>query len=340
MTGPNTALALMVRPSKPKRGASHVLLEDIADTLFRGPAKTGHGIDLLVRDAQAECLSQASAIGRIPAIAVPHILEGPDGVTGLLVFDGVLVDALIEQQTLGRISSAPRVERPVTAIDAALSTRFAASVVTKLAGLCADRRDAKALAGFACGTPQIDRATLSLAMSAKAYDVLRMTVDLGPGLKTGQALLMFPAIVAEVKSKPRQVNPVMVAILQDSPLRLSASLPSVRLPVRTLLGLEPGAVIPLPDGILSRTQLRDSRKKLLGKGRLGQLNGHRAIRLEGLPAERGAISQVQISNTTTIDDTALPEPGLDAQTAALPQAALSASETGDPVTANRQDLPV
>ncbi|RLJ60067.1 type III flagellar switch regulator (C-ring) FliN [Litoreibacter meonggei] len=344
MTGPNTALALMVRPSKPKRGASHVLLEDIADTLLRGPAKTGHGIDLLVRDAQAQCLPQAKALAGVPDIAVPHVLEGPDGATGLLVFDGVLVDALIEQQTLGRISAAPRVDRPVTAIDAALSSGFAATVVAKLAELCGVRHDAAALAGFACGAPQTDRAGLSLAMSAKAYDVLRMSIDLGPGLKTGQAMLMFPAIVVEVKPRSKQVNPAMVAILQDSALKLEAYLPSVRLPVKTLLGLESGAVIPLPDGILARTQVRDRRKTLLGKGRLGQANGRRAIRLDGVPPEQTTSSIAQVAPPTlnatpTIEGLIDSQPVVDREDAGHEQAASREASIGEPAATEMQGLP-
>lgn len=276
----------MVRPQKPKRGASHVLLEDIADTLFRGPAKTGHGIDLLVRDAQAECLPQVKALERIPEIAVPHMLERTDGAAGLIVFDGALVDALIEQQTLGRISAAPRVARPVTSIDAALSSGFATSVVGKLAALCVERRDASALSGFEYGKPQTDRAALSLAMAEKAYDVLRLTLDLGLGLKSGQALLMFPAIATAEQQTPRKINPAMVALLQDAPLRLDAVLPSVRLPVKTLLGLAPDSVITLPDDILGRAQLRVGRQPVLLKGRVGQLNGRRAIRLDAAPGDQ------------------------------------------------------
>jgi flagellar motor switch protein FliM len=344
VTGPNTALALMVRPSKPTRGASHILLEDIADTLFRGPAKIGHGMDLLVRDAQAQCLPQASALARIPEIAVPHMLEGPDGARGLLVFDGVLVDALIEQQTLGRISSAPRVDRPITAIDAALSSGFASSVVAKLAELSADRRDASALSGFASGAPLTDRAALSLALSGKVYDVLRLSVDLGPGLKTGQALLMFPAVVAVVKPKPKQVNPAMVAILQDSPLHLSAYLPSVRLPVRTLLGLEPGAVIPLPDGILSGARLQDRRKTRLGKGRLGQLNGCRAIRLEGLPSDNAVpeIAQTapaQISGESALEGSAQLHPAFVGDEVTLDQAAPTKAGGAEIAAPEKLDLP-
>ncbi|SFR51778.1 FliM/FliN family flagellar motor C-terminal domain-containing protein [Litoreibacter janthinus] len=303
MTGPNTALALMVRPRKPTRGTSHILLEDIADTLFRGPAKTTQGIDLLVKAAEAQCFSQANAVACIPDVAVPHLLEGPDGATGLIVFDGILVDALIEQQTLGRISAAPRVDRPVTAIDAALSTAFASAVVAKLAQVCADRRDASALAGFSCGAPQTDRAALSLALSDRAYDVLQLSVDLGPGIKSGRALLMFPAVVTVAQPKPKRVNPAMVAILQDSPLKLEAFLPSIRLPVSTLLGLETDSVISLPNDILTRAQLRDSRNTTLGKGRLGQLNGRRALRLETPHADRGKLP-VSAASDLHIDDLA------------------------------------
>ncbi|WP_298256719.1 FliM/FliN family flagellar motor switch protein [uncultured Litoreibacter sp.] len=307
MTGSNTALAQMVRPSKPKRGASHIMLEDIADSLFRGPAKIGHSIDLLIRDAQAQRMVQAKAIDCIDEIAVPHVLEGPDGVSGLIVFDGVLVDALIEQQTLGRISAAPRVERPVTEIDAALCTGFAASVVAKLAELSVDRRDASALAGFSYVAPQIDRASLSLTMSEKAYDVLRLSLDLGPGLKVGQAILMFPAAVEQVKAAPKKINPDMVEAIQDCELGLLAYLPSVRLPVQTLLSMEPDMLIALPEGILEGAQLRDGRNSMLAKGRIGQIGGCRALRLEGQavsPSDGPApIPQMPAENSMNLDAT-------------------------------------
>ncbi|SDW32279.1 FliM/FliN family flagellar motor switch protein [Litoreibacter albidus] len=309
MTGPNTALAFMVRPCKPTRGARHILLEDIADGLFRGPAKLGHGIDLLVRDAQAQSFPQAKALSLIPDIAVPHVLDGPNGTRGLLVFDGTLIDALIEQQTLGRISAAPRVERPVTAIDAALSTGFAQAVVGKLAEVSVDRRDASALAGYNCGAPQTDRAALSLAMSERSYDVLTLTLDLGPGLKTGTAVLMFPAAIDPAKPVRQQVNPDMVAALQDSELHLRAYLPSVRLPVKTLLGFDDGTIIPLPDGILGRAQLCDRRGVTLGKGRLGQLGGHRAFRLNGAPppAQTPTV-EMDVPPPAALPKEALPEP--------------------------------
>lgn len=283
MTGPNTALALMVRPFKPERGVSHILLEDLADALFRGPAKTGHDIDLLVRDAQAQCLPQAKALAQIPDISVPILLEGPKESKGLIIFDGALVDGLIEQQTLGRISSAPRVDRPVTAIDAALSAGFATSVITQLSNLCSGRHDAAALAGFTCGEPQTDRAALSLLMSRKSYDVLRLTLDLGPGLKTGQAQLMFPA-APRAKRAPVKINPKMVAVLQDSPLQLQVYLPPVRLSVKTMLGLTKDSTISLPDNILASARLEVANKMILGQGRLGQLNGNRAIRLANVPS--------------------------------------------------------
>ncbi|MEP3345298.1 MAG: FliM/FliN family flagellar motor C-terminal domain-containing protein [Litoreibacter sp.] len=314
MTGPNTALALMVRPSKPKRGASHILLEEIADSLFRGPAKVDHGIDLLIRETHACRLSQGKALAQIPDIAVPHMLEGREGAKALIVFDGALVDALIEQQTLGRISAAPRVERPVTAIDAALSMGFAVSLTSKLAEVSVDRRDAKALTGYSCGSSQTDRAALSLSLSEPAYDVLKVTLDLGPGLKTAQAILLFPAAKEVEKPKPKKINPAMVAALKDCDLQVTAHLPSIRLPATTLLGLEEGSVIPLPQDILFRTHLCDRDGVLIGKGRLGQLNGCRAFRLDGpeqspmneVPLEQVAQLPPDVEVTQTSPDVALP----------------------------------
>lgn len=282
---PTSALARMVRPRKPIRAASHGVMEDLADGMFRGPAKTGHGIDLVIRNAVAERVTQARALDGLPQAAVPHIMDHDDGQTSLLVFDGALVDALIEQQTLGRVSSAPRVDRPVTSIDAALSTGFAASVVAQLATLCETRGDATALAGYSCGRPQIDRATLSLALGAKSYDVLRITLDIGPGLKVGQAQLIVPAANDAVAKPIRaaQINPRMVAILSDALVHLQVQLPPVSISVKTLVGLETGSAIRLPKDALGAARLKDQSGRVLVGGRLGQFNGCRAIRVVHAP---------------------------------------------------------
>ena len=70
--------------------------------------------------------------------------------------------------------------------------------------------------------------------------------------------------------------------------------------------MEEGTVIPLPDGILARAQLRDCRKTLLGKGRLGQLNGRRAIRLDGSPNMRAQRMDAKIEPAQIAADGALP----------------------------------
>ncbi|PTX56259.1 flagellar motor switch protein FliM [Litoreibacter ponti] len=281
MTSQNTALQRMVRPRKPARGASHALLEGMADGMFRGPAKTDHNIDLLVTKAAAQRLSQTRALDGLPEAAVPHLLNHDDGRVGLLVFDGALADALIEQQTLGRISAAPRVERAVTAIDAALSSGFARSVASKLDALCIERGTAPTVQGFQCGRTQIDRAALSLALEASHYDVLHVTLDLGPGLKTGEVQLFMPAAPGDVASDPeRAPNPEMEALVRSIGLGLEVELPKVPMSLKTLISLKPDAVIKLPPDALGEASLRDAKGFVVAKGRLGQFKGRRAIRLE------------------------------------------------------------
>lgn len=289
MTSQNTAYARMLRKQKPKRGAAHVLMEELADRLFRGPAKTDHDIDLVVLSAAAQQLSQNKVLEQLPQAAVPHIISklgADDPATGLLVFDGVLADALIEKQTLGRVSSASRVERAVTAIDAALSSAFATSIITKLAELTEDKSFATALQGYNCGRPQIDRAALSLALSGEAYDVMRVELDLGPGLKRGQAQLIVPASVISETAKPKlpAKNPEMVETLQEATMALLVQLPTVKLSLKTLLSLKPDSVITLAPEALAKARVLDVRHCKLATAKLGQFQGKRAVRLEPDPS--------------------------------------------------------
>lgn len=285
MTSKNTAYSRMLREQKPQRGAAHVIMEDMADGLFRGPAKDSHDIDLVVVQAAAQRLTQSKLLEQLPDAAIPHLISragADDPATGILVFDGVLADALIEQQTLGRVSAASRVERAVTAIDAALSTAFATSIITKLASLCADNKMAKALQGYSCGRPQIDRAALSLLLPAKHYDVMCVDLDLGPGMKRGQAQLVVPAqVVADPSavSKPR-VNPEMVEAMQDATMRLRVQLPPIRLPLKTLISLQPDSMIELPPEALTQARVIDTKGGRLATAKLGPLKGNRAVRMQ------------------------------------------------------------
>jgi len=288
MAPKNTAYARMIREQKPQHGAAHVVMEDFADGMFRGPAKADHNIDLVVLTAAAQRLSQEKVLAELPDAAVPHLISrlgADDPATGILVLDGVMADALIEQQTLGRVSAAPRVERPVTAIDAALSSGFATSVISKLASLTEDKPFAKDLAGYSCGRPQIDRAALSLALSSKQYDVLRVELDLGPGLKRGIVQLVVPASASPEVSQPKvpKVNPDMIAVVQEAELRLSVSLPRIKMSLKTLISLAPDSVVPLETEMLSQVRIVDTVGRKFATAKLGQFKGHRAVRVQ-LPA--------------------------------------------------------
>lgn len=285
MTPKNTAYARMLRKRKPQRGAAHVLMEDLADGLFRGPAKNDHGIDLAVLTAAAQQLSQEKLLAQLPLAAVPHMISrlgSDDPATGMLVFDGVLTDALIEQQTLGRVSAAPRVERAVTAIDAALSSAFASSIITKLGSLTEDKSYAKALQGYSCGRPQIDRAVLSLALPSTFYDVMCVELDLGPGLKRGQAQLIVPASAVSKLSQTRQpsVNPDMVETMQEATMRLRVQLPSIKLSLKTLLSLKPDSIVELTSEALTQARVLDIKGRKVAIAKLGQFQGNRAVRME------------------------------------------------------------
>ncbi|ETX26674.1 FliM/FliN family flagellar motor C-terminal domain-containing protein, partial [Roseivivax isoporae] len=73
------------------------------------------------------------------------------------------------------------------------------------------------------------------------------------------------------------------------PARIDAVLCRLRLPYATLEALAPGALLPLPPGALDMAELVAGGRHVVTRGRLGQMNGLRAIRVsEATGAARAA----------------------------------------------------
>lgn len=277
----------MVRRKVLAGGKCHKALAECADVMFRNPAKTVHGIDVVVGEIAVDRLAPAQGLESLPEDCVLHVLEGPDGCRGLSVMQAVLVDGVIEQQTLGRVSSAPRIPRAITRIDTALSEPFIASALAHLDELASTRPDGAGLCGFRIKGAEMDLAALSLILDDAAYDRLRVTLDFGPGLKSGQIHLWFPARddQGEQPTQARRTGPPpphLTTVLGKAPVRLSVSLGTIPVTLKQIINLSEDTILPLPADSFSAAELCDRNGMPIARGRLGQLAGHRAIRVEKL----------------------------------------------------------
>ncbi len=314
----------MLRPPPQARGQYHDVFMEIAPDMFRRAAKSVHDLNLLVPKVDVRLVPPADALADLPDKRMVCILEHKTEPLGLIMFDAILLDALIEQQTLGEVLTAPRVDRPVTEIDRSMCEPFLNGVLAQMSKLAEDVRPGLALAGYRSLRMETDHARLELDYAEKAYEIVSVELDLGPGQKTAQAQIWMPAKVMKDRSKKSapEPNPHLFELVADVDVPLTVSLPSVKISVRKLMGLAPDVTIPIDPALLRAADVADIRGVMHGKAHLGQLNGVRAIRLALLQATavtqpsfapRGS-SQFEMSS---LPDPAVHDPGLSASDLAL-----------------------
>ncbi|MFY0691862.1 MAG: FliM/FliN family flagellar motor switch protein [Paracoccaceae bacterium] len=334
MTDPSAALRKKLKPRTLARGPCCDVLEEESPGLFRKTAKSLLKLDLVVEDCRAKRLPPEAALAAMPEPCLPMLITASGDRMGLFVLDGDLVDGLIEQQLLGYVARAPRIDRPVTRIDGELSRGFVAALLKSLNADLAEDPRAEAVCGFATPVMETDRATLELALSAPAYDVLDLTLDLGGGQKKAQAQLWFPD-AGDLDATPGAGYPAawqqqMRESVLSAPIRVEARLPPVPISIADFAGLRVGVTLPLPGNILQQAMLVDVAGNEVATGRLGQLNGVRAFRIATVLSEQDAPAQ-EVLPGPDLADLAAPAPGLPAEFAPDPAPAFG-DEAGQGLT--------
>ncbi|WP_297769768.1 FliM/FliN family flagellar motor C-terminal domain-containing protein [uncultured Roseovarius sp.] len=212
------------------------------------------------------------------------LLDGAGAARGALCLDTQFLAALIEVQTTGAVH--PGVARPrvPTRTDAAMVAPLIDAV---LAGVDAQMRDAVAgyrPRGFSFGDMVEDTRALALLLLAPEFDVLRLNVDLGPGIKTGRLDVLLPVDISpRIPTDDATVagdGPVGLGnVVINAPLVLDAAMARLRIPLRDVWAFKIGDLVPVPREAIGETELLGPKGHLVATARLGQMNGWRALRL-------------------------------------------------------------
>ena len=103
------------------------------------------------------------------------------------------------------------------------------------------------------------------------------------------------------------------------PICLETVFTKVKMPLSMACNLSPGDFIPMPPDILNQAQLHAANGFVVASGKLGQMNGLRALRLgDGFMLSQ-AEEETPDHNTVKDFDTNLGDPGVDAALAATEQ---------------------
>lgn len=219
------------------------------------------------------------------------VLEGPAEGIGLLVLSPAVLQAMIEVQTVGRVSASPPPARRPTRTDAAM---VAGLIDTALAGLetsLAQEADLVWAGGFRYASFLDDPRPLGLLLEDCSYRILRAEVALADGARGGGVILALPtegrgAKPALLAPQPEEeamagfaFTRALAEQVEGSGAVLQAVLARIMLPLASVMALQPGEVLALPSAALDRIGFEGIDGRRVAEGRLGQNRGLRALRL-------------------------------------------------------------
>jgi flagellar motor switch protein FliM len=234
--------------------------------------------------------SLAELLELAPERALIAVLEGPAEGLGILMLSPPVLSAMIEMQTIGRVSSsAPPVRKP-TRTDASMVADMIDQALQELESGLESDPDLIWAGGFNYASFLDDPRPLGLLLEEEHYRVIQAELRLGNGAKSGAVMLALPAEGRGRAPKPAPTAtpaPVAAALfskaLSDQVMRTEADIAAIlhrfTVPLSFVMALKTGDLVPLSTAALDRIVLEGLDGRPLASGRLGQNRGMRAVRL-------------------------------------------------------------
>lgn len=257
-----------------------------------------------------------------PERAMIALLDGPGGGLGMIALSPDLMAALIEMQTIGKVAAQPPAARRPTRTDAAMVTGVLDRALAELEAILAEEADLEWAGGFRYASFLEDPRPLGLLLEDQPYRVLLADLALAEGGRKGQLVLALPAEGKghrppprrDGRALPRDTGAGFATALGEAVLGADCVLDSViarvTLPLREVMGLEIGQILPMTAAALDKITLVGIDGRPLARARLGQHRGMRALRL----------SEVEAAPAPLAGQAAAPEAAEDGAAAAWPAA--------------------
>ena len=247
------------------------------------------GLALEFRRLQVRRLSLAEVLELVPERALVAVLDGPQGMLGALFLSPSVTSAIIEMQTLGRLSSQPAPPRRPTRIDAAMVAGLIDRALSGLDDALVQEADRSWATGYRYASFVDDLRTLNLVLEDDASRVLLADLALGDaGQRAGKAVLALPADgrgglslpeAPETQSEMASFAAELSARVLQADCRLDAIIGRLTLPLARIMALEAGQLLALGPAALDSVTVESLDGRRIARARLGQNRGMRAVKL-------------------------------------------------------------
>lgn len=260
---------------------------------FAQAAEDGLDMALTVTTLEQTRVGTAGLTEGLSEMALLILLDGAGGARGAAIFDSQVVAALIEMQVTGKVRAGEAHARPYTRTDAAMMAPLLDAGLSGADALLAKEQEGYQPGQFRFGDKVEDARVLSLALQGREFDLFHMNVEIENGAKSGSIRLALPVRPAPPKSAPAgragASGPTtsLRSLAMDAPVTLNAVLSRIRRPLDEICSLEPGMLLPVAPEAIGQADLVARPSFIVAEGRLGQMGGMRAIRIQMAHEERG-----------------------------------------------------
>lgn len=263
---------------------------------FARAARDCIGLDLSVSILRDDRRSLGELLDLIPDRALLAVLEGPDQGLGLLAISPDLMAAVIEAQTIGRVTATAPIPRRPTRTDAAMSARLIDSALVTLETTLANAPDLTWTGGFRYASFLDEPRPLGLLLDDVPYRLLACDLDIAGGLRQGRVLLALPAEgrgPRPAPAPPPGETPVTAQAWQvglsgavlGAEVALDAVIGRMRLPLAQAMTLEAGMILPITGARVDQVTLAVPGGDIVATGKLGQHRGMRALKLRRIQGD-------------------------------------------------------
>ena len=336
--GDTTHLTTLQRKAGAGRGESESAGMTPAKALRLALSKAAQEELSLALRVQGAAVSRVNQPGLLDALSDDFLLlllEGPQGGLGVVALDIQALAALIEVQTMGQVIKSPATQRQATATDSAMCEPLLDRVLQEFEGHLVGSSAERWATGFRFGERVENVRLLGLRIDEADYRLFRITLDMADGAKQGEMLLALPAdgcvrLNAGADGGHNWAQ-MLKKTVQASHVELLAVLHRAQVPLAAATAFKTGDLVPVPQSAIGEVQLEGADGRFVGLARLGQQNGHKALRItDGTTADTSAAAEDSMVNITpeaapepmmgTLDDLALPDQGMAGKMATAPMA--------------------
>jgi flagellar motor switch protein FliM len=261
-------------------------------------------LPIAVKDTANAKLSLSEVLELPPEKGMIILLHGPNEAIGMLLFSNTVLASLVEIQTIGKLVAQAPTPRKPTRTDASMSRPLVDDALFGFETAVADLADMQWARGFRFASFLDDPRPLALLLEDVPYRVLKLGISMAHGARTGEVILVLPALLHAVVQLPQDTQtpqPISSADFQADLLTqiegadciLQAVLTRLTLPLCDLMALTPGQVMAFPHASLDRISLEGMDGRKVVGCHLGQRNGMRALRIKDQGIEARQIPKIR-----------------------------------------------